>query len=151
MTFVIFVSFVVRGFVVRGSVPLHGPWTTMTAMASTTIVFGVLLSLLGLGGYVLSGAASVTALIPAFFGLPLMLLGFLARSESMRRHAMHAAAALALLGWAGAVFSLMRTPTGPRSPAAVISQGAMVLLTAIFVALCVRSFIAARRARTSGR
>ena len=123
----------------------------MTAMASTTIVFGVLLLLLGLGGYVLSGAASVTALIPAFLGLPLMLLGFLARSESMRRHAMHAAAALALMGWAGAVFSLMRTPTGPRSPAAVFSQGAMVLLTAVFVALCVRSFISARRARTSGR
>jgi hypothetical protein len=55
------------------------------------------------------------------------------------------------VGWAGAVFSLMRTPTGPRSAVAVFSQGAMVLLTAIFVALCVRSFIAARRARTSGR
>jgi len=27
----------------------------------------------------------------------------------------------------------------------------MVLLTAVFVALCVRSFIAARRARSSGR
>ena len=123
----------------------------MTAMASTTIVFGLLLTLLGLGGYVLSGTSSVTALIPAFFGLPLLLLGFVARSESIRKHAMHAAAALALLGWAGAVFSLMRTPTGPRSPAAVFSQGAMVLLTAIFVALCVRSFIAARRARTGGR
>jgi O-antigen/teichoic acid export membrane protein len=120
-------------------------------MAPTTIVFGVLLTLLGLGGYVFSGTGSVTALIPAFFGLPLLLLGFLARSESMRKHAMHAAAALALIGWAGAVFSLMRTPTGPRSPVAVFSQGAMVLLTAVFVVLCVRSFIAARRARTGGR
>ena len=120
-------------------------------MPSTTIVIGMLLTLLGVGGYVLAGGVSVTALIPAFFGLPLMLLGFLARSEPIRRHAMHAAAALALLGWAGAVFSLMRTPTGPRSAVAVFSQGAMVLLTAVFVALCVRSFIAARRARSGGR
>ena len=120
-------------------------------MASTTIVFGVLLTLLGIGGYVLAGGVSLTALIPAFFGLPLVVLGFLARSESIRKHAMHAAAALALVGWAGAVFSLMRTPQGPRSAIAVFSQSAMVVLTAIFVALCVRSFIAARRARTGGR
>jgi len=123
----------------------------MAAMASTTIVFGVLLTLLGVGGYVLAGGISVTALIPAFFGLPLVVLGFLARSDSIRKHVMHAAAALALVGWAGAVFSLMRTPAGPRSPVALFSQSAMVVLTAIFVALCVRSFIAARRARTSGR
>ena len=123
----------------------------MAGMVSTTIVIGVLLTLLGLGGYVLAGGISVTALIPAFFGLPLVLLGFLARSESLRKHAIHAAAALALVGWAGAVFSLMRTPAGPRSPIAVFSQSAMVVLTAIFVALCVRSFIAAKRARASGR
>ncbi len=123
----------------------------MTAMASTTIVFGVLLALLGLGGYLLGSAASVTALIPAFFGLPLMVLGFLARSESMRKHAMHGAATLALVGCAGALFSLMRTPTGPRSPVATFSQAAMVILTAAFVALCVRSFRAARLARAAKR
>jgi uncharacterized membrane protein len=120
----------------------------MAAMASTTIVFGALLALLGVVGYVLCGAASTTALIPAFFGLPLTVLGFLARSESMRKHAMHGAATLALVGCAGALFSLMRTPTGPRSPVAVFSQAAMVLLTAAFVAMCVRSFKEARRART---
>jgi O-antigen/teichoic acid export membrane protein len=121
----------------------------MSAMPSTTIVFGGLLALLGVGGYIASGAASVTALIPAFFGIPLIALGFLARSEAMRRHAMHGAAILGLLGCAGALFSLMRTPTGPRSPAAVFSQAAMVVLTAAFVALCVRSFKAARLARTA--
>jgi len=124
---------------------------TMTAMASTTLVFGVLLVLLGVGGYVLSGTSSVTALIPAFFGLPLLGLGLLARSESMRKHAMHGAATLALVGCAGALFSLLRTTTGPRSPVAVFSQAAMVVLTAAFVALCVRSFKAARLARTAGR
>jgi O-antigen/teichoic acid export membrane protein len=119
----------------------------MTTMASTTIVFGVLLTLLGLGGYFLTGTSSVTALIPAIFGLLLLVLGFLARSEAVRKHAMHAAAAVALVGCAGALFSLARTPTGPRSPMAVFSQAAMVVLTAVFVGLCVRSFIDARRAR----
>jgi glucose uptake protein GlcU len=121
----------------------------MTAMASTTIVFGLILTLLGLGGYFLTGAASVTALIPALFGLLLLGLGFLARSESIRKHAMHAAAVVALVGCAGALFSLLRTPIASRAAAAVFSQAAMVVLTAVFVALCVRSFIAARRARRS--
>ena len=120
----------------------------MTAMSSTTILFGVLLTLLGLAGYVLTGASSPTALIPVIFGLLLLALGLLARSEPMRKHAMHAAATVALLGCGGALFSLMRTPAGPRSPMAVSSQAAMVILTAVFVGLCVKSFIDVRRART---
>ena len=120
----------------------------MTAMSSTTILFGVLLTLLGLAGYVLTGASSPTALIPTIFGLLLLALGLLARLELMRKHAMHAAATVALLGCGGALFSLMRTPAGPRSPMAVSSQTAMVILTAVFVGLCVKSFIDVRRART---
>jgi hypothetical protein len=119
----------------------------MGAMASTTIVFGILLTLLGVAGYVLSGMTSFTALIPAVFGLLLLALGFLARSESMRKHAMHAAAVVALVGCAGALFPLLRTTGGVRPGLAVFSQVAMVVLTALFVVLCVRSFIAARRAR----
>lgn len=121
----------------------------MTAMASTTVVFGVLLTLLGFGGYFLTGTSSLTALIPAIFGLLLLGLGVLARSEPIRKHAMHAAAAVALVGCAGALFSLLRTPAGPRSPMAVLSQAVMVVLTAVFVGLCVKSFIDVRRARAA--
>jgi hypothetical protein len=117
-------------------------------MASTTMIFGVLLTLLGLGGYFLTGTSSLTALIPALFGVLLVVLGMLARSESVRKHAMHAAAAVALVGCLGALFSLVRTPLGLRSPVAVFSQAATVLLTGMFVALCIRSFVSARRART---
>ena len=119
----------------------------MATMASTTILFGVLLTLLGLGGYFLTGTSSVTALIPAIFGVPLLVLGFLARSEPARKHAMHAAAAVALVGCAGALFSLVRTPVAPRVAMAVFSQAAMAVLTAVFVGLCVKSFIDVRRAR----
>lgn len=111
------------------------------------MMFGAILTLLGLGGYFLTGTSSVTALIPAVFGFLLLLLGFLARSEAARRHAMHAAAVVALVGCAGALFSLVRSPTGLRPTIAVFSQAAMVVLTAVFLVLCVRSFGAARRAR----
>jgi ABC-type transport system involved in multi-copper enzyme maturation permease subunit len=123
--------------------------TTMTGMSSTTMIFGVLLMLLGGAGYYLTGAASPTALIPTWFGLPLVALGYLSRSEAMRKHAMHAAATIGLVGCAGALFSLVRTPAGPTSAMATFSQAAMVLLTAVFVGLCVKSFKDARRARSA--
>ena len=81
----------------------------MATMSPTTIVFGMLLTLLGLAGYFLTGASSPTALIPAIFGVLLLVLGFLAHFEAARKHAMHAAATVALVGCGGALFSLMRT------------------------------------------
>jgi hypothetical protein len=116
-------------------------------MASTTIVFGVLLMLLGVGGYLATDAP--TSLIPTYFGVILLVLGFLARAEHMRKHAMHAAAAVGLIGLAGALFSLLRTPIALRPALAVYSQVAMVILTAVFVFLCVKSFRDARRARNA--
>lgn len=118
-------------------------------MPHTTIVFGLLLTGLGLAGYFLAGGASMTALIPAFFGVVLLVLGLLARSEPMRKHAMHAAAAVALIGFLGALMSLLRAPFATRSALANFSQVAMALLTAVFVWLCIRSFRAARRARAA--
>ena len=118
-------------------------------MAYTTIVFGLLLTSLGLAGYLLAGGASVTALIPAFFGIVLLILGILARSEALRKHAMHAAAAVALIGFIGALMSLLRAPFETRSGLANFSQVTMALLTAVFVWLCIRSFRAARRARAA--
>jgi hypothetical protein len=120
-------------------------------MASTTILFGLLLTLLGLAGYFLTGTSSFTALIPAMFGLPLLVLGVVARSESSRKHAMHVAVLIATLGFVGALVPLLRTPAGVRSGVALASQLTMALLTGIFVALCVKSFIDARRARATSR
>jgi hypothetical protein len=82
-------------------------------------------------------------LIPAFVGLPILLLGILACKESARKHAMHAAAALGLLGLLAAVgriamAGLSFTPVGA-------SLVIMVLLTGGFVLLCVKSFVDARR------
>ena len=70
-------------------------------MFKLSIGTGIILTVLGLGGYVMSGGASPTALIPAAFGILFIVFGYLARKESMRRHAMHGAALLSLLGIIG--------------------------------------------------
>jgi hypothetical protein len=124
-------------------------------VASTTVFFGVLLIILGVAGYLLTGRASPTALIPAGPGVLFILLGVMARNARYRMHAMHAAAGLALLGFVmmipGGLVPLARWAGGtePAKPAAVVSRSIMAGLMLVFLVLCVRSFIAARRARVA--
>jgi len=121
-------------------------------MPRITVVFGLLLCLVGVGFYAGTGAASVTALIPAFIGLPLVAAGFLARREALRRHAMHAAALLGTLGVLGSLRGAVQLPAllgggEVARPAAVAAQSITAALCLEFVALCVRSFVNARRDR----
>jgi hypothetical protein len=125
-------------------------------MAKLTIVFGILLILLGIIGFVSTGSAHPTALIPAGLGLIFVLFGFMARSEDVKKRMlwMHISVTVALLSFLGTiradidVIRLSRGVTFPH-PAAVVEKAAMSLLCLIYVLFCVRSFIAARRSRTA--
>lgn len=117
-------------------------------MGSIAIVFGLALIALGLAGYFGTGQASVTALIPAGFGVVLLLLGVLALKDSLRKHAMHLAAMVGLLGIVGGLVRLVQKGIDVSRPASLCTL-LMTLLCAGFVALCVRSFIMARRRRTA--
>lgn len=122
-------------------------------MPTIAIVFGILLSALGLGAYVGTGSHSVTALIPAFLGAPILLCGILAGIfPKARMHVMHVAALLGLLGTAGGLgmglpnVQALMDGTAAR-PFAVSMQLAMGVISLLFLAFCVKSFIDARRAR----
>ena len=69
-------------------------------MARVTIVFGVLLILLGIFGYVATGNTHPTALIPCAFGLLLAVFGWLAQSPEpgKRKLYMHVAVTVGLSG-----------------------------------------------------
>lgn len=120
-------------------------------MASLTILLGIALIILGLGGYFGTGRESLTALIPVLFGLPLLILGLLALREAARKIAMHVAVVIGVLGFAGTVGGLLKLPvllSSPEDlerPAAVGVQSAMAVLCLLFVLACIGSFIAARR------
>ena len=118
-------------------------------MAHTTIGIAAALIVIGVVGYVATDRQSATALIPAFLGLLLLAFGWFARNQAYRRHAMHAVAVFALLGLLGTVGGLIRLLGGTATPAA-ISQGLTAILTGALLALCVKSFIDARRRRAQG-
>ena len=120
-------------------------------MPSTSILCGGLLILIGIIGYVygmMNGNASVTALIPAFFGIVLALLGFFAQSkENLRKHLMHVAVIVGLLGFIIPAVRIISKFSTMTMSAAFLSQLAMSLVCLVFVILCVKSFIDARRSR----
>lgn len=121
-------------------------------MANTTIAFGVAFIVLGLAGYFGTGMESLTALIPAAFGVVFCILGAIARDPGKSRHAMHAAALLGLLAVLGSgrgLSKLVPLLSGELvdRPNAVIAQSVMAVLGLIFVFLCIKSFLDARRKR----
>lgn len=121
-------------------------------MPKYTVYLGVGLIVLGVAGYLASGQASATALIPAAFGVAFLALGLAATKASSSKHSMHAAAVLALLGLigtAGGVPDLLSLLSGAdvERPLAAWSRSLMAIALAVFLVLCVRSFVAARTAR----
>jgi hypothetical protein len=122
-------------------------------LAKVTLVFAVLLAVLGLVGYFGTGAQHLTALIPTWFGVALGIGGLLAISpnESRRKLFMHINVTIGLLGFIGGAVEAIRgyvhaTSAGmPANEIAMASKLTMSGLLLIYVILCVRSFIAARR------
>ncbi|MEZ5428014.1 MAG: hypothetical protein R2747_17210 [Pyrinomonadaceae bacterium] len=118
-------------------------------MPSTSVISGALLILLGIIGYVYgltTDYASPTALIPAAFGLLLLIFGLLAQSkETLRKHLMHAAVLIALLGFLASAGRLISKISQISLSMAFISQLLMSVICLAFVLLGIKSFIDARR------
>jgi hypothetical protein len=121
-------------------------------MAKLTIFYALLLIALGVGGYFASGQASVTALIPSFIGVPILICGLIANANpASRKLTMHIAVFFAIIAIAGGSrgipgFIDVLTGEEVERPQAAIAQGVLVILSAIYVTLGIKSFTAARKA-----
>ena len=107
-------------------------------MVRFTAALGVALVVLGIGAYVLTSAASVTALIPAFVGVPLLACAAVARAETRRRPALVVALVIALLGALGSSMNALKigeaiAGTAQRPSAVWVSTIMFVLLVAYLV------------------
>jgi phosphoglycerol transferase MdoB-like AlkP superfamily enzyme len=121
-------------------------------MAKLSIAYGVFFILMGLYSYFGISSESITALIPTFFGIPMLIFGWLGLKEKYLKHTMHGAAVLTLLGFAGTVswlikFFKMLGGTETARPAAVTVQAIMAVLCLVFLVFAVKSFINVRKNR----
>jgi len=124
-------------------------------MANLTMRFGALLIILGFATWFVTIPHAPTSLIPAIFGILLVLFGSLARTPDSKKRMlwMHIAVTVGLLGFifpfvrALKPFINMLRGITVAHPRAVIEEMLMALICLIFTVLCIRSFIAARRAR----
>ena len=98
-------------------------------MAIPTLITAILLIVVGVVSYAngtpgADGKVSPTALIPAFVGGVLAVCGLLAFSDKLRKHAMHFAAMVGVVGFLGGFMPLVRqySKTGefdPTKPSAI--------------------------------
>ena len=127
-------------------------------MAPATIAIGAALAVVGLVGYYspnvggLEGTpqASPTGLIPTAIGGLLILCGLIVlAAPHLRKHVMHLAAVIGVIGAIGGFMPIVRGNLD-FGKASVVAGILMVLLCSLFVGLCVRSFVQARKARQAG-
>ena len=122
-------------------------------MARFSIILGIILIALGLISYFGISSESITALIPTFLGIPILILGYLALNEKYLKHAMHGALVLVILGFGGTVgglikfFRMLGGEVFERSSAITV-QAIMALLCLIFLIFAIKSFIDARRGKS---
>jgi len=117
-------------------------------MPTTTRIVGLVLMVIGIASYWLTGRTSLTALIPAFIGVAFVGLAYAARNEAIRKHVMHVAVAFGLIGALGTLGrAIPAVMNGQLARPAVIAQIATGLVLAYYVFMGVQSFREARRAR----
>jgi uncharacterized membrane protein len=123
-------------------------------MAWPTLICGALLVLVGIVGYGTSEVQPppITALIPAFLGAGLIVCGALAFKDNLRKHVMHLAAVIGLFGFVGGFMPLVRQLTNKEKEFNPLAKSAIageltILVCAVFVGMCVNSFIQAKKAR----
>ena len=124
-------------------------------MARITSALGILLILIAVAAFIATGSAHPTSLIPGGIGILFILFGTLASSTDPKKRMlwMHISVTVALLVFLGLipadldVIRLSRGASFPH-PIAILEKSATSLLCLLYVLLCVRSFINARRDRT---
>jgi len=118
-------------------------------MTALTTWIGGLLTATGIIAYIVTGMESVTALIPAFVGVLLLIAALVAvKVPSVRRHAIHVALAVALLGLLGSLMNVVKIGDlfsgDDERPSAIVVSIILFVLLLVYLIAGIRSFVAAR-------
>lgn len=104
-----------------------------TNISNTTIGIGVLLIIIGILGRVLTGTTSITAFIPLFFGVPIVILGWIGRNPDRTRLMIIIVIVLSVLGAVGAANVVADLFTNSATLASILSRGSMLILCILMI------------------
>ena len=113
-------------------------------MSRLTLGYGVVLVLIGVVTYFATGRESITAMIPAFIGLPVLLAGFLTTRPATRSFGLYLAIALALLMAFGTLRGVAGLFEGDLSSSTVINV-ILLLMSAGYLVAAAREVFTGRK------
>lgn len=121
-------------------------------MVSLTLIVSIILIATGVAAYIATAAASITALIPAFVGVLLLVCALIARNDRVRKPVLIVALVLALLGAGGSVQNVMGLGDlfagEADNPGAVVASAIMLVALVVLLIGGVRWLLASRDATT---
>ena len=119
-------------------------------MEKVSIYYGAFLIFWGFLVSVLSQSSSITSFIPAFFGLPILIFGFLTlKFPAKKKVFMHIAVLFGILAFLGGL-DIMRNISSLFDNLWADLSKLMLLITGFsYTYLCIKSFIFARKNRIS--
>ena len=111
------------------------------------VTYGLALVVLGVFGYFKSGGISVTALIPAFLGAPVLVLSLLSLKPKFLKIGMHINVLIALAGFFATAKDLFGLMTGQEieNELAAYSKSITCVLSLLFLVFSIVSFAKARK------
>ncbi len=125
-------------------------------MQRLTVLVGIILVAIGAAGYFGAASAKGSPLAIAGVGSVLIVCGWAAANERARMHAMHGAVLAGLIGMIVGMVGVLKSDPAMGLETVAASAGAnrwpasvTALVCGVYVVLCVRSFVMARRARAT--
>ena len=118
------------------------------SMENIAMIYGIFLIVWGIGVTILSDSQSITSLIPAIFGLPIIILSFFAKKFPDRKKLlMHIVVLIGLIIFLGGLDLIRGLIQGNIfvNLWASSSKFMMIISGLIFTILCIKSFIFNRK------
>lgn len=119
-------------------------------MEKVSIYYGAFLIFWGFLVSVLSQSSSITSFIPAFFGLPILIFGFLTlKFPAKKKVFMHIAVLFGILAFLGGLDIMRNIGSLFDNHWADLSKLMLLITGFSYTYLCIKSFIFARKNRIS--
>ena len=118
------------------------------SMENIAMIYGIFLIVWGIGVTILSDSQSITSLIPAIFGLPIIILSFFAKKFPERKKLlMHIVVLIGLIIFLGGLDLIRGLIQGNIfvNLWASSSKFMMIISGLVFTILCIKSFIFNRK------